>query len=76
MMMAKQMVATGDGGIIVLTGNKLLKYDKDLNLIKEVEIKMDMKMMRKCWRHMKKKRPEDKKVIGEDEPLEEVEVGE
>lgn len=38
-MMQKQMVASGDGGVIILTGNKLLKYDKDLNLIKAVELK-------------------------------------
>jgi len=38
-LMQKQMVATNDGGVIVLMGNKLFKYDKDLNLIKEVEIK-------------------------------------
>ena len=37
-MMQATMVATKDGGIIVLKGNKLLKYDKDLNLVKEVEI--------------------------------------
>jgi len=37
--MQKQMVAANDGGVIVLAGNKLLKYDKDLNLVKEVEVK-------------------------------------
>ena len=31
-MMSGQMVATKDGGVIVLIGNKLLKYDKYLNL--------------------------------------------
>ena len=34
-----EMVASSDGGVIVLSGNKLYKYDKNLNLIKEVEIK-------------------------------------
>jgi len=28
------------GGMIVLAGNKLLKYDTDLNIVKEVEIPM------------------------------------
>ena len=43
------MVATPDGGVIVLSGPRLTKYDKDLNLVKEVELKpgpkppMDMK---------------------------------
>ncbi|MFH1045557.1 MAG: hypothetical protein V1727_01155 [Candidatus Omnitrophota bacterium] len=41
-MQPKSMVATGDGGIVVLSGNSLLKYDQDLNLIKEVKIKSDL----------------------------------
>jgi hypothetical protein len=36
----KQMVAVGDG-IVVLVGNKLIKYDKNLNVVKEVQVKMD-----------------------------------
>lgn len=35
-----QMVATDEGGVFVLAGNKLLKYDADLNLVKETEMKM------------------------------------
>ncbi|MFC1623963.1 hypothetical protein ACFL28_01400 [Candidatus Omnitrophota bacterium] len=54
-MMEKEMVASGDGGVIVLVGNKLLKYDKDLNLVKEVEIKMDKEGMMKECMEMKKK---------------------
>jgi len=42
MMGKTQMVATDEGGVIVLAGNKLLKYDADLNLVKEVEIPMPM----------------------------------
>jgi hypothetical protein len=59
--MQKQMVATSDGGVIVLTGNKLLKYDKDLNLVKEaelqsgVELKMDMGSMQDMMEKMKEK---------------------
>ena len=37
-----QMVATDEGGVIVLLGNKLMKYDADLNLVKDVEIQMPM----------------------------------
>ena len=40
-----QMVATDEGGVIVLAGNKLMKYDADLNLVKEVEVKMPMSPM-------------------------------
>lgn len=46
--------ATEDGGIIIVTGNKIQKYDKDLKLKKEVEIKADSaamkKMMQQCPR--------------------------
>lgn len=51
-MMNKSMVATSDGGVVVMTANKLTKYDKDLNVVKEIELKMDMegmqKMMKDC----------------------------
>lgn len=39
---AAQMVATDEGGVIVLAGNKLMKYDADLNLVKEAEVFMPM----------------------------------
>ena len=51
-MMGKSLVATEDGGVVVMCCNKLFKYDKDLVLQKEAEIKIDMeamhKMMEKC----------------------------
>jgi hypothetical protein len=43
MMCSSSLVATQDGGVIVLVGDKLLKYDKDLNLVKEAELKIDTK---------------------------------
>jgi hypothetical protein len=47
-MMHPDVVATSDGGIVILMGNKLTKYDKNLNVVKEVEIKMpDMDEMKK-----------------------------
>ena len=68
MMMDKTMVASGDGGVIIMIGNKLLKYDKDLELKKEVEIKIDMEAMQKEMMKnmppcpmMKGMTPEDKK---------------
>lgn len=46
-----QMVSVGDG-VVVLIGNKLIKYDKNLNVVKEAVIKMnedDVKsMMQGC----------------------------
>ena len=40
MMKNTSMVATSDGGVVVLMGNKLYKYDKDLMLQKQTEIKI------------------------------------
>ncbi len=52
-MMCKKMLATTDGGIVVMMCNKLYKYDKDLNLKKEVEIPIDMEHMKKMMMKMK-----------------------
>ncbi len=41
------MVAVGDGSIVVLSGNKLTKYDGDLNLMKTVEIESGPEGMKK-----------------------------
>lgn len=49
------LAATEDGGAIVMMGNKLMKYDKDLNLVKEVEIKIDWEKMHKAWKEAHKK---------------------
>lgn len=45
--MEKSVVATSDGGIVVLAGNHLAKYDKDLNLVRELDMKVDMEAMQK-----------------------------
>ncbi len=51
MMSRASMVASGDF-IYVLNGNRLLQYTRGLNLVKEVEIPMDMagmhRMMESC----------------------------
>ncbi|HUN55612.1 MAG TPA: hypothetical protein VMU29_10695 [Smithella sp.] len=69
MHMMGHMVATGDGGVIVMMGNKLYKYDKDLNLKKEVEIKIDMKKMHKMMKHqmMPDGKKENSKMPGDSE---------
>ncbi len=63
-MMQKQVVATSDGGIIVVMGNKITKYDKDLNVIKEVEQKMDMEGMQKMMESMKSMCPMMRGMMG------------
>ena len=52
-MTGRSVVATSDGGVVVVMGNKLTKYDKDLNVVKEVELKMDMEGMQKMMGNMK-----------------------
>lgn len=38
-MMKMEMVAMPDGDVVVMAAGKLYKYDKDFNLVKEVELK-------------------------------------
>jgi hypothetical protein len=40
-MMRNSMVATQDGGVVVMIGNRLYKYDQNLNLKKETQISVD-----------------------------------
>ena len=52
--MEKSIVASNDGGVIVLAGHKLYKYDKNLNLVKEVELPRPEGMMDKTGMMEKK----------------------
>jgi len=52
-MMGKQIVATSDGGVVVTIGNKLYRYDSNLNLQKEIEIPFDIEGMKKKMMNMK-----------------------
>jgi hypothetical protein len=45
-MMGPMVVATSDGGVVVVTGNQMTKYDQDLDVIGQAEIKMDMEAMK------------------------------
>jgi hypothetical protein len=65
-MMDKTVVATSDGGIVIVMGNKITKYDKNLNVVKEVELKMDMEGMHKMMENMKGMCPMMKGMSGED----------
>ncbi|HAZ10534.1 MAG: hypothetical protein A2047_02540 [Omnitrophica bacterium GWA2_41_15] len=57
MMCGKELLATQDGGSILMIGNKLIKYDAQLNVVKESEIKIDMEAMQKAMEEMKKNCP-------------------
>lgn len=62
MMGAKELIATQDGGVVLIMGNKLIKYDASMNLVKEVEIKPDMEAMRNMMEEMKKNCPMGSKM--------------
>ncbi len=69
MMMEKSVVATSDGGVVVVAGNKITKYNKNLDLVKEVEVKMDMEAMEKNMKEMMEKCPmmKDREAANEEE---------
>ena len=54
--MMNSLVATSDGGVVVMIGNKLYKYDKNLNLVKEAEIKVDFRGMQRMLEQFPKTR--------------------
>ncbi len=43
--MMKTMAVTPDGAVIIAVGNRLMKYDSQLNLVKDTEMKIDMSQM-------------------------------
>jgi hypothetical protein len=51
------MVATSDGGVIVWAGDKLMKYDGSLNLVKEAELKVDYGAMQQRMQKMMENMP-------------------
>jgi CRP-like cAMP-binding protein len=51
MMRSSSIVAGTDGGVIVLMGNELFKYDKDLNLVKQIEINFNWDNWQKMMMH-------------------------
>lgn len=67
-MMKRDIIATSDGGIIVVLGNKLTKYDKDLNVVKEVELKIDTEGMQKMMEEMKSMCPMMQEMRGDKMP--------
>lgn len=56
-MMGKTVTPTSDGGVVVLAGNQLFKYDKGLKLVNKAEVPVDMGMMQKDMMGMMKMCP-------------------
>ncbi len=46
------MVASNDGGVIVMVGDKLQKFDRDLKLVKEITVAIDMEHMENMMSRM------------------------
>ena len=51
-MACPSIIATEDGGVVIMAYNKLTKYDKELNFVKEAEIKIDTESMKKAMTQM------------------------
>jgi len=66
MMGGKELLATQDGGVVLMIGNKLIKYDAQLNLVKETEVKIDMEAMKNMMEEMKKNCPMCSKECNKD----------
>ena len=64
-MMGRSVIATEDGGIIVMIGNRIAKYDKKLNLVNEIELKVDMEKMQQKMKKMMDECPMCGKMKGE-----------
>ena len=57
------VVGMEDGGVVVLMGDKLVKYDKDLNQEKEVTLKMDMEHVKSTMQDQMKDCPMRQKML-------------
>lgn len=67
MCMCAKLVATSDGGVVILRGNQLFKYDANLKLVKEAEIKPPAEPAKKAE---KPKAPEAKPAAPKPAPVE------
>ncbi len=63
MMAGRELAATSDGGVVILAGNKLYKYNKDLKLVNEAEVSVDAEGMEKMMAEMKEKCPQCKAIM-------------
>ena len=56
-MMRPSMVATSDGGVVVMIGTQLTKYDKNLKEVAKVQVEMDVAAMQAQMKTMMKDCP-------------------
>lgn len=65
-MMPSGIVSVENGGFVVLAGNKLLKYDNNLELVKEAKVPMDMGGMQEMMQNMKNSCPMCQGMMGDE----------
>ena len=63
-MTREQLVATPDGGVIAMVGNQLMKYDSDLKLITQTEVKIDYEAMQQKMQQMMENCPMRQQMMG------------
>lgn len=63
-MTPQSVSVSDDGSVVVLAGNKLLKYDSDLNLVKEQTIQMDFSGMQGMMQQMMEQCPMCQGMMG------------
>ncbi|MEW5895688.1 MAG: hypothetical protein AB1650_08055 [Candidatus Omnitrophota bacterium] len=68
-MMKTTVTVTPDGGVIVLRGNSLAKYDKNLNLVKEVQLKDMTEEIQQKMQKMMKECPVMQQRMGDDDMM-------
>lgn len=58
-----QMAVTDDGKVIIMAGHKLMKYDKDLELVKTVDLEIDIEAARKKMEQIMEDCPKRKAMM-------------
>jgi mono/diheme cytochrome c family protein len=64
MMRSSSLVSASDGGIIALMGNQLSKYDNELNLVKQVEIKFNWDKWQKTMMQHRNMMMQNNRMMG------------
>lgn len=48
----KSIVATSDGGVVVVVGNQMIKYDRDLKVVRKSEIQVDLEALKQSLKSL------------------------
>ena len=67
-MMSKQMAITEDGEVVILAGNMVMKFDEELNLVRETEL-IDMEQMQQKMEKMMENCPMRQEMMKDQEHM-------